>query len=99
MIQIALAAELGLPLFVHLRERESDKGEALGAYADALEILARHAKLVPPQRVCVHCFTGGEMELRELATAGFMIGLTVSIAKTSLARYSLRDVVLLYAYL
>ena len=65
---------------MHLREREPDKGEALGAYADALEILARHAEVMPPQRVCVHCFTGGEMELRELATAGFMVGLTVSTA-------------------
>ena len=77
---MALAGELGLPLFVHLREREPDKGEALGAYADALETLARHAEVVPPQRVCVHCFTGGETELRELASAGFMIGFTVSLS-------------------
>ena len=26
--------------------------------------------------MCVHCFTGGEPELRALATAGFAIGFT-----------------------
>jgi Tat protein secretion system quality control protein TatD with DNase activity len=76
-MQVALAAELGLPLFVHLRERDADKGDALGAYADALDILSRYIETVPPHRVCVHCFTGSEADLRKLATAGFMIGLTV----------------------
>ena len=45
--QVGLAAELGLPLFVHLRERGVEKGEALGAYADALEILGRYSAAVP----------------------------------------------------
>ena len=31
-----LLTVLGLPLFVHLRERDADKGEAIGAYTDAL---------------------------------------------------------------
>ena len=78
-MQVALAAELGLPLFVHLREKDADKGKAIGAYADALAILSRYAEGVPPHRVCVHCFTGAEPELRLLASAGYMIGLTVSM--------------------
>jgi Tat protein secretion system quality control protein TatD with DNase activity len=77
-MQVSLAAELGLPLFVHLREKDADTGEALGAYDDAMAILGRYAEVMPPHRVCVHCFTGAEAQLRELATAGFMIGLTVS---------------------
>ena len=39
--QCALAAELGRPLFVHVRERDADKGAPLGAYADALAVLAK----------------------------------------------------------
>ena len=83
--QVALAAELGLPLFVHLRERDADKGEAIGAYTDALAILWRHAAAVPPHRVCVHCFTGGLDDLQPLASAGFYVGVTgfVGIAKRS----------------
>ena len=76
-MQVALAAEVGLPLFVHLRDRDEATGAPLGAYADALAILGPYAEAIPPHRVCVHWFTGGEKELRELATAGFMIGFTV----------------------
>ena len=62
--QVALAAELQRPLFVHVRDREASKGPPLGAYADLLAILGRHHPTLSPERVCIHCFTGGAAELR-----------------------------------
>jgi TatD DNase family protein len=44
--QIAMAAELKLPLVVHIRD----------AYEDALKILKE--KLVPRQKFVVHCYSG-----------------------------------------
>ena len=83
--QCALAAELGRPLFVHVRERDADKGEPLGAYADALAILAKFdgGGGLPAARVCVHCFTGNEAELAPLLERGVCVGFTgfVGIAK------------------
>jgi TatD DNase family protein len=73
--QVELAAELALPLFVHCRERDADKGPPLGAYADAMAVLARRPGL-PAGRVCVHCFTGGRADLAQLVAAGYMVGLT-----------------------
>jgi Tat protein secretion system quality control protein TatD with DNase activity len=79
--QCALAARLGAPLFAHVRE--ASKGEPIGAYDDALRVLALHADGLPPSRVCVHCFTGDEAELVALANAGVCIGITgyVGIAR------------------
>ncbi len=83
--QSALAAELGFPLFVHVRERDADKGAPLGAYADALAVLAKvdGERGLPAARVCVHCFTGDEAELAPLLARGVVVGFTgfVGIAK------------------
>ena len=62
--QILLAAELGLPLFVHDR----DSG---GAVYDAL---IKHAGQL--NGVVIHCFTGDEADLRRYLAAGFHIGVT-----------------------
>ena len=62
--QIRLAAELGLPLFVHDR----DSG---GAVHDAL---MNHAEQL--QGVVIHCFTGDEADLNRYLGAGFHIGVT-----------------------
>ena len=62
--QIRLAAELGLPLFVHDR----DSG---GAVYDALMNQAGQLN-----GVVIHCFTGDEADLRRYLAAGFHIGIT-----------------------
>lgn len=62
--QIRLAAELGLPLFVHDR----DSG---GAVYDALMNQAGQLN-----GVVIHCFTGDEADLRRYLAAGFHIGVT-----------------------
>ena len=62
--QVRLAAELGLPLFVHDR----DSG---GAVHDAL--LNQAGQL---NGVVIHCFTGDEADLKRYLEAGFHIGVT-----------------------
>ncbi len=62
--QIALAAELSMPLFVH--DRDSD-----GAVH---ELLVGQAERLPG--VVIHCFTGNERDLRRYLDAGFHLGLT-----------------------
>ena len=62
--QICLAAELGLPLFVHDR----DSG---GAVHDALTTQGGQLN-----GVVIHCFTGDEADLRRYLAAGFHIGIT-----------------------
>lgn len=72
--QIALAAEVGAPLFLHERDVDADKGEALGSARDLMGILDRQA--IEPGRVCVHCFTGSRDVLRAYVERGYTIGLT-----------------------
>ena len=55
--QIALAGELGLALVVHSRE----------AWPDTLAVLAEGG---PPERVVLHCFTGGPDEARACLDLG-----------------------------
>lgn len=62
--QIRLAAECGLPLFVHDRDSEGE----------TFELLERHGANVPG--VVIHCFTGTESELNAYLNAGFYIGIT-----------------------
>ena len=62
--QVRLAAELGLPLFVHDR----DSG---GAVHDALMNQAGQLN-----GVVIHCFTGDEGDLKRYLAAGFHIGVT-----------------------
>ena len=80
--QCALARDLGKPLWVHVREVDAP-GAPLGAYADAIAILG--ASGLDPRRVCVHCFTGSEAELRAVRTFGARVGFTgfLGIAKRS----------------
>jgi Tat protein secretion system quality control protein TatD with DNase activity len=73
--QVALAASLAKPLFVHLRELDADRGAPIGAYADAAEILSKYPA-IPPDNVCIHCFTGDSADLSQLMTRGYMLGLT-----------------------
>jgi len=57
---IELALELGLPLFCHEREASST----------FLAIIDEFPAL-DPARVCVHCFTGAENELKEYVKRGY----------------------------
>ena len=62
--QIDLAAELGLPIFVHDRDSGGAVYEALMNQAGRLN------------GVVIHCFTGDEADLRRYLAAGFHIGVT-----------------------
>lgn len=62
--QLELAAELGLPVFLHER----------AAHADFLAILARKRAVL--SRAVVHCFTGTEAELRAYLDLDLYIGIT-----------------------
>ena len=62
--QIRLAAELGLPLFVHDRDSGGAVHEALMSHAEQLN------------GVVIHCFTGDEADLQRYLAAGFYIGVT-----------------------
>lgn len=62
--QLALAAELGLPVFVHDRDSAGD------VYA----ALARHMDGLPG--VVVHCFTGTREDLQRYLALGCAIGIT-----------------------
>ena len=76
--QAVLAVEQGMPLFLHERDVDADKGAPLGSAADLMGILDRAG--VPPKRVCVHCFTGGEEVLRAYVDRGYYVGLTGFVA-------------------
>ncbi|MGL4859823.1 MAG: 3'-5' ssDNA/RNA exonuclease TatD [Enterobacteriaceae bacterium] len=62
--QIALAAELSMPLYVHCRD----------AHERLLKLLKPSLGQIPD--VVVHCFTGTQPELQELLSLGFYIGIT-----------------------
>ncbi|GHU54836.1 preprotein translocase subunit TatD [Spirochaetia bacterium] len=62
--QIALAAEVNLPLFLHERD----------AFDDFSAILQNNLKNI--KRMAVHCFTGGEKELEKYLELGAWIGVT-----------------------
>jgi len=61
--QLALAVELGKPLFLHQRDAHQDFTAALREHAGALHGVA-------------HCFTGGETELQAYLELGLHIGIT-----------------------
>lgn len=63
-IQLQVAAELQLPVFVHDRDSDGAVYEALKRYADKL-----------PGMV-VHCFTGSETDLDSYLSLGCAIGIT-----------------------
>lgn len=60
--QLALAAQLGMPVILHVRD----------AHADALAIVRQFADL----RVVVHCFTGTPRECQAWLDRGAYIGIT-----------------------
>lgn len=62
--QVELAAELGLPLFVHDRDSQGAVYDILIKRADDLA------------GVVIHCFTGSEQDLIRYLDAGFCIGVT-----------------------
>lgn len=62
--QIAIAVEMGKPLFVHERE----------AHADLVAVLDEFGARLPP--VVVHCFTGTDAELDAYLERGYSIGIT-----------------------
>lgn len=72
--QAELAVELGMPLFLHERDRDRNKGQPLGSARDFVKILDETS--VHPSRVCVHCFTGTEDCLRTYVDRGYFVGLT-----------------------
>jgi TatD DNase family protein len=61
--QLALAAELGKPVFLHQRD----------AHADFAAILGEHAR---QWHGVAHCFTGGAQELETYLALGLAIGIT-----------------------
>jgi len=62
--QLAIAARLGKPVFLHERD----------AFDDFLSILKRHRANLPG--AVVHCFTGGEKELEAYLALDCHIGIT-----------------------
>jgi TatD DNase family protein len=62
--QVRLAAELGLPLFLHQR----------AAHADFLRVL--HTEIAAPIRGVAHCYTEGPEAMRDYLDLGLHIGIT-----------------------
>ncbi|GAB3296753.1 TatD family hydrolase [Pseudidiomarina andamanensis] len=62
--QLALAAELQLPVYLHERD----------AHQQQCELLARYQSEIP--RMLAHCFTGGKKELARYLDLGCYIGIT-----------------------
>lgn len=91
-LQARLAVARGKPLFLHERDLDPSKGEALGSHGDLLRVL--EAAGVAPERACVHCFTSSAAHLRDYAERGFRIGLTGFVAmqeRGAHVRAALRD--------
>lgn len=63
-LQLGLAVERKLPIFLHQRE----------AHSDLMAMLREHPQL--PSRAVLHCFTGGVAELEDCLDAGLAIGVT-----------------------
>lgn len=83
---VALACELGLPLFLHQR----------GAHADFVQVLDRFRDPITarlPVDAVVHCFTGSATEAREYVDRGFYIGVAGFVGMRKRGR-ALRETVL-----
>jgi TatD DNase family protein len=68
--QLALAAQLGKPVFLHERDAEA----STSAFDDFLAILKKYRADLPG--VVVHCFTGGMTELEAFIALDCYIGIT-----------------------
>ena len=81
-----------MPLFLHEREVDADKGPSLGSHTDLLSVLGSAG--VRPERACVHCFTGSAEQMRAYADLGHPVGLTGFVAMSARGahvRAALRD--------
>lgn len=63
-VQLELARELDMPLFLHVRD----------AHERFVEIMKDHSDLI--ERAVVHCFTGNATEVKKYISMGFHIGVT-----------------------
>jgi TatD DNase family protein len=74
--QLALAAQLGKPVFLHERDAEASKGAEApkGAFNDFVSILKQYRASLPG--VVVHCFTGEMTELEAYIALDCYIGIT-----------------------
>ncbi|CAE8588893.1 unnamed protein product [Polarella glacialis] len=72
--QVELAIELDMPLFMHERDRDAVKGAPLGSAGDLRKIIFESE--IDPSKVCIHCFTGSDKDLKEYISRGYQIGLT-----------------------
>jgi TatD DNase family protein len=78
--QVELAAELGMPLFVHER----------GAFAETLGVLSRYNDA---SSVLIHCFTGSRSDCEAYVARGYSISLSGYIYRSEAAEVvtALRD--------
>lgn len=67
---LALAAELRLPVILHLRDGENYEKNSSNAFREALEILREY----PDVRGVLHCFTYGYNEAKLFVDMGWFIG-------------------------
>ena len=79
LVETAVLSQM--PLFVHERDRDSGRKEPkLGCCDDLCKILDDYCggetPQLPPDKVCIHCFTGGQSELDAYVSRGYWIGLT-----------------------
>jgi TatD DNase family protein len=74
--QLALAAELGKPVFLHERDAEASTGTEApkSAFDDFAAILGKYRSKLPG--AVVHCFTGGMAELEAYLALDCYIGIT-----------------------
>ncbi len=81
--QLAIAADTGLPVFLHQRD----------AHDDFVEVLDRHLPRL--SRAVAHCFTGEGESLREYLAMGLYIGITGWICDERRGRhlYDIVDVI------
>jgi len=75
---VALALDTGKPMFIHEREAHDDLVKILEEFDDGEE-----GKKKQSLKICVHCFTGSEEELRYYVSRGYYIGITGFIAMKS----------------
>eukprot|EP00514_Thraustochytrium_sp_LLF1b_P006401 CAMPEP_0184540206 /NCGR_PEP_ID=MMETSP0198_2-20121128/18528_1 /TAXON_ID=1112570 /ORGANISM="Thraustochytrium sp., Strain LLF1b" /LENGTH=327 /DNA_ID=CAMNT_0026933757 /DNA_START=804 /DNA_END=1787 /DNA_ORIENTATION=+ len=78
--QVALACELGMPLFLHERL----------AHEQVMQVLDAHRSQLPP--VLVHCFTGTAAELQTYLDMGFYVSFAGLICRSQAGK-GLRDAI------
>ena len=77
LAQARLALQMQKPMFIHERDRDTNKGPPVGSHGDLVRILDEVSEgdgELPP--VCIHCFTGADDALRDYVSRGYYIGIT-----------------------